>query len=239
MMTSADTPQDPSSTPTAPVWSARRDPSQTRQATRKAALDLLAQGKWPSRTLVRAQTRRGSPKDIERYLAELFVDIRRAIEPTADGELLHAGGLPSQVVAAVHTLLDALRDEASDRLKRELVDAQRRAAGANQRALESDRQRGQAENESEALRRELGRLEELRDQLKRQIDDEIVDRRRAERKLTQANRKMMLLTDRRARLRPKRIVRKKATAGAARKRARQAARGGAKRREHLKKRKRR
>lgn len=189
---------DPTSVPETPLaqeiptWSTRRNPDLTRQKTREAALKLLGQGEWPSRTRVLAITKRGSTKDVEQHLKQFFIDIHRTVEQTPDDKLLRTTGLPSKVLAAVHVLLDTLRDEASERLKRELVEAERRADDAQQRALESERQRGQTEDECEALRRELARLEELRDQLKRQVDDEIVDRRRAERKLAKLNGRLMI-----------------------------------------------
>lgn len=182
------------------VWSARRDPSKTREATRAAALEILKTGKWPSPSLVRARAKRGSLKDIGNYLEEFFVDVGRVMGPLAPGgEILRAGGLPSNVVAAVYRLLEALRSESTDRLERELAFANRRAADAEQRVVEGDRRRQIVEAERQALDRELGLLKEMRLQLERQIEERIGERKRLEQKVAVLTRKYDLLLSRRLR----------------------------------------
>lgn len=208
-----------------------RNPNLTRDRTREAAYTLLARGKWPSRTAVRAITRRGSPKDIENYLREYFLDIARLIRPVAPGgELLATSGLSSEVIAAVYALLDALRDEALEHHKADLVSAQQRIDDSRRQASESDRARAKAENDLQAQGRELQRLEEHVEHVKRQLEQELSERRKLERRNVRLQERLQTLIRKLVSTRKaapaKKKSRKKATAnGAKRRRKRKGAVG--------------
>lgn len=179
-----------------------RNPALTRTKARLAALELLRQGKWPSYAAVRAITRRGSASDIKPVLKELFVDLWRSVEKSAatDGEILRADGLSSAVVAAVHTLLDTLRTDATSRYRQEMEAIEARANGARRREIESEQRGAEAQAQTDGLRRELGRVLELRDELKRQIAVERAQRRKLEaaNKLLTKQRDLLLGRRRRA-----------------------------------------
>ncbi len=126
-----------------------RDPEFTKRRTREAVLQLLKRGKWPSRTAVRDITRRGAPVDIDHWIREFLVEIGNLVEPSAEGESFHAGGLSAALVAQIHVLIDLLRDESVAVLRSECDAA--KAASASLRL--------QLEERSQALDRSARDLE--------------------------------------------------------------------------------
>ncbi|MDO8684505.1 MAG: hypothetical protein Q7N50_13605, partial [Armatimonadota bacterium] len=90
--------------------------------------------------------------------------------------------VPPALINAANRLWEVALTEAAARHQKDLAEMQQRGREANDRVRAADQARLETEMRCDALRRENRRLEEFCEQLKRQVDDEIVQRHHLEAK---------------------------------------------------------
>jgi len=177
-------PQSDSASTTTPPPRSTAAGDQTRARIRQAALELLREGIRPKVMTVRKRAGgRGSASTIADVLNELWVEVGGWAAAELTGEAPPwPRSVPPALVNAAHRLWEVALTEAATRHHKDLVEMQQRGREANDRVRAADQVRLETEMRCDALRRENRRLEDFCEQLKRQVDDEIVQRRRLEAK---------------------------------------------------------
>ncbi len=193
---------------------------QTRALLRQAALELLREGIRPKVMTVRSRAGgRGSASTIADVLNELWVEVGGWAATELAGEApLWPRSVPPALINAANRLWEVALTEAAARHQKNLAEAQQHVRDANDRVRATDQARAETEMRCDALRRENRRLEDFCEQLKRQVEDQILQRRRLETKnerLTEQLRALLTrkgsATGQRTRVRSRKTAKPKAT----------------------------
>lgn len=193
---------------------------QTRVLLRQAALELLREGIRPKVMTVRSRAGgRGSASTIADVLNELWVEVGGWAAAELTGEAPPwPRHVPPALINAANRLWEVALTEAAARHQKDLAEMQQRVREANNQVSAADQARVATEMRCDALRRENRRLEEFCEQLKRQVEDQILQRRRLETKnerLTEQLRALLtrksLATGQRTRVRLRKTAKPKAT----------------------------
>ena len=176
------TPQSDSASTTTPPPRSTAAGDQTRARIRQAALELLREGIRPKVMTVRQRAGgRGSASTIADVLNELWGEVGGWAAAGLAGEAPPwPRSVPPALINAANRLWEVALTEAAARHQKDLAEAQQHVRDANDRVRATDQARAETEMRCDALRRENRRLEEFCEQLKRQVEDQILQRRRLE-----------------------------------------------------------